>query len=114
MRRRSSSVNVLRAVDGVVAEIGVEDFVDADTGVLVVGESESLVFTDGAGAIGRTSGGGGAGGGPSDGLVSSLGHCGMIKGSNGRGAVNVDCGGRLYTGSGDICDVCMKLYPWYS
>lgn len=95
MRRRSSSVRVLRAVDGVVAETGVEDFVDADTGVLVVGESESLVLTEGAGAIGRTSGGGGAGGGPSEGLVISLGHVGMIKGSKGRGAVNVDCGGRV-------------------
>ena len=95
MRRRSSSVRVLRAVDGVVPEAGVEDFVDADTGVLVVGESESLVLTEGAGAIGRTSGGGGAGGGPSEGLVISLGHVGMIKGSKGRGAVNVDCGGRV-------------------
>lgn len=107
MRRRSSSVKVLRAVDGVVAETGVDDFVEADTGVLVVGESDSLVFAEGAGAMGRTSGGGGAGGGPSDGLVISLGHVGMINGSKGRGAVNVDCGGRAYIGSFDICDVCI-------
>lgn len=95
MRRRSSSVKVLRAVDGVVAETGVEDLVDADTGVLVVGESESLVLAEGAGAMGRTSDGGGAGGGPSEGFVISLGHVGMTRGSNGRGAVNVDCGGRV-------------------
>ena len=108
MRRLSSSVRVLRAVDGVVAETGVEVLAVADTGVLAVGEPESLVIAEGAGAIGRTSGGGGgAGGGPSDGLVISLGHVGIMRGSNGRGAMKADCGGREYTESADTGDVCI-------